>query len=145
MVSANLQAMSSWSHHAFMYPSCSVIQENFIFNSVNDLFSLECEKAIDTRIWGSPFSHSEHPIELGQEDRVMKRNTIGAMKPNLILQGTMSLAHGMKSCMRDRDVFLLPTILMSSFLHDQCALHHFLCSPSLRKSRDKISFKRGRL
>jgi hypothetical protein len=104
MGSANLQAMLSWSHHAFMYPSYLVIQENFIFHSANDRFSLEFEKALDTGIWESSFSQSEHPIELGQEDRVMKRNTSGAMKHNLILQGTMSLTHEMKSCIRDWEV-----------------------------------------
>jgi hypothetical protein len=39
----------------------------------------------------------------------------------------MSPTHKRKSCMKDQEVFW--TILISSFLHDQCALHHFLCFP----------------
>jgi hypothetical protein len=70
--------------------------------------------------------HSEYPIELCQEDQVMKHNTSSVMKHNPNLQGTM---------------FSLPMVLISLFLHDQCILHRFLCSPSIRKSWNEISFK----
>jgi hypothetical protein len=50
-----------------------------------------------------------------------------------------------RSCMGDWEVFLLPTVSISSFLHDQCILHRFLRSPSFHKSWDEILFKGGGL
>jgi hypothetical protein len=84
--------------------------------------------------------HSEHQIELDQEDGVMKRNTSRVMKYNPILQGAMSPTHRRKSCMRDWEVFLIPIIPISSFLRCQCIFHRFLC-PFLCKSRDEIFLK----
>jgi hypothetical protein len=72
--------------------------------------------------------HSEHSIELDQEG-VRKRNTSRVMKHNPILQGAMSPTQGRKSSMRDREVFLLPTVPISPILRDQCILHRFLCFP----------------
>jgi hypothetical protein len=46
--------------------------------------------------------HSEYPIELDEEDGVMKRNTSKVMEYNLILQGAMSPKHRGKSDMDDR-------------------------------------------
>jgi hypothetical protein len=45
--------------------------------------------------------HSEHLIELDQEDGVAKRNTSGVMKHNMIEQGSMSPTHERKSGMGD--------------------------------------------
>jgi hypothetical protein len=39
----------------FMYPSCSIIQENIIFDSTNDQSNLEFEKVLDIGIWENPF------------------------------------------------------------------------------------------
>jgi hypothetical protein len=84
-----------------MYPSCSIAQENTIFDSANDRSSLEFEKVLDIGIEKVLF-HSEHLLELlYQEDRVMKRNTSRVMKHNLILQGAMSPTHRRKSGMDD--------------------------------------------
>jgi hypothetical protein len=86
--------------------------------------------------------HTEHPIEsMDQADRVMEHNTRRVMKHNPILQGAISLMHRRKSCKGNREVFLLSTVPMSSFLRGQCIFHHFLCSPSSHKSQDDISFK----
>jgi hypothetical protein len=41
----------------------------------------------------------------------------------------MSLTHGRKSCMGVHEVFLLPIVLISSFLHGQCIIHYFLVLP----------------
>jgi hypothetical protein len=45
------------------------------------------------------------------------------------LQHAMSLTHGRKSCMGVHEVFLLPIVLISSFLHGQCIIHYFLVLP----------------
>jgi hypothetical protein len=75
--------------------------------------------------------HSEHPLKLlDQEDRVMKSDTSRVMKHNLILPGDMSPTHERKSCMGDWKVFFLPSLPISSFLHDRCILCRFLCSPA---------------
>jgi hypothetical protein len=66
---------------------------------------------------------------LNQEDRVMRRHTSRVMKRNQILQCAMSPMHRRKGDMGDQEVLLHLIILISSFLHDQCALHHFLCFP----------------
>jgi hypothetical protein len=66
---------------------------------------------------------------LNQEDRVIRRHTSRVTKRNQILQGAMSPTHRRKGGMGDREVLLHLTILRSSFLHDQCALHCFLCFP----------------
>jgi hypothetical protein len=63
--------------------------------------------------------NSEHPIELGQEDRGMKRNTSGEMKHNLILPGVVLPTHGRKSGMGDREVFLFSTIPLSFLICGQ--------------------------
>jgi hypothetical protein len=60
---------------------------------------------------------------LDQEDWVMKPKTSRVMKHNPTQQGAMSPMHDRKSCMKDWEVFLLRTISISSFPHDQCALH----------------------
>jgi hypothetical protein len=105
----------------FMYPSCSIIQENIIFDSANDRSSLEFEKVL---------FHSEHLLELmDHEDRVMKHDTSRVMKQNLILQGAMSPTHRRKSGMDDQEVLLLSTVSISFLLHGQCIFHHFLCLP----------------
>jgi hypothetical protein len=82
----------------------------------------------------NPFylEHSMKPIV--KEDR-------RRMQHDQILQGTLSLTHGRKSSMRNQDVFILPMVLISSFLNNQCILYHFLQSPSFHKSRDEIFFK----
>jgi hypothetical protein len=117
----------------FVYPSCSTIQENIIFDHTNDWFSfgssypnwgmssltLEFEKVF----------HSEHLIELDQEDWVMERNTSRVMKHNLILQEAMSPTHERKSCIGNRGIFLLSIVSISSFLHGQC-IYHRSCAPS---------------
>jgi hypothetical protein len=88
--------------------------------------------------------HFEHPLQLlDQEDWVMKCNTSIVKKHTLILQGAMSPTHGRKSYIGDQKVFLLLTILISSFHHDQYILHCFLCSPFFHIARDEISL-RGR-
>jgi hypothetical protein len=75
--------------------------------------------------------HSEHPLKLlDQEDRVMKSDTSRVMKHNSILPGGMSPTHERKICMGDWKVFFLPSLPISSFLHDRCILRHFLCSPA---------------
>jgi hypothetical protein len=88
--------------------------------------------------WGCPrhwnlrnfFFLSELPLELlNQEDWVIRRHTSRVMKRNHILQGAMSPTHRRKGGMGDQEVLLHLTILISSFLHDQCALHYFLCFP----------------
>jgi hypothetical protein len=93
----------------FMYPSRSIVQENIAFDRADDRFrwkflpwwrmsplTLEFDREFN--------SHSEPPIELDQEDQVMKHNTSRVMKYNLIPQGTMSPTHGRKSGMGDREV-----------------------------------------
>jgi hypothetical protein len=90
--------------------------------------------------------YSEHPIELmDQEDCVMEHNTRRVLKHSLILQGVMSPMHRKKSCMGNREVFLLSTYPISSSLHGQCIIHRFMYPPLLHKYRDEISFKRGGL
>jgi hypothetical protein len=85
-------------------------------------------------------SHSEHLIELDQQDRVMKHNKQShEAQPD----STMVLCHpthGRKSCMRDREVLPLATTPMSFLLRGQYSLHRFSC-PFLHKSQDEISFK----
>jgi hypothetical protein len=74
--------------------------------------------------------HSEHLLELlDQEDWVIKRDTSRVMKHNPILQGDMSPTHRRKSCMRGWEVFLLPPVPISSFLHGECIFHRFSCTP----------------
>jgi hypothetical protein len=52
--------------------------------------------------------HSEHQIELmDQEDRVIEDNIRRVMNHCPILQGSMSPTYGRKSCMENREVFLL--------------------------------------
>jgi hypothetical protein len=116
-----------------MYPSCSVIQEKVISNALMiDLvwkflprwvrlsLTLEFEKV---------FFLFDLPLELlNQENRVIRRHTSRAMKRNQILQGAMSPMHRRKGGMGEREVLHL-TVLISSFLHDQCALYRFLCFP----------------
>jgi hypothetical protein len=77
--------------------------------------------------------HSEYPIKLmGQEDRVMEHNTRRVMKHNLILQGAMSLMHGRKSCMGNREVsffqrsrYLRFSVINASFIVS-CSLSPFI-------------------
>jgi hypothetical protein len=110
---------------ALVYPSCSTNQENFIINSTNDCSSLEFEKVL---------FHSEHPLEsLDQEDRVMKHATTRVMKHNPILHGEMSPMHRRESYMRDREVFLLSTVLIPDILLLIRSMHHssFLVLPLL--------------
>jgi hypothetical protein len=84
--------------------------------------------------------HFEYPIELmDQEDRVMEHNTRRVMKHIRILQGAMSPMHRRKGCLRNWEVFILPTTSISSFIRSQCIVHHFLCP--LHKYRDEISYK----
>jgi hypothetical protein len=59
----------------------------------------------------------------------MKCNTSRVMKHNPIRQFAISPMHERKSFTKDQKVFLLRTIFISSFLHEQCALHRFLCFP----------------
>jgi hypothetical protein len=78
------------------------------------------------------FFLSELPLALlNQEDRVMRHHTSKVMKRNHILQGAMPPTHRRKGGMGDREVLLHLIILISFFLHDQWALHHFLCFPPL--------------
>jgi hypothetical protein len=128
----------------FMYPSCSIIQENIssliapMIDPVCNLrkyLTLEFEKVL---------LHSKHLLELlDQEHRVMKCNMSRVMKHNLILQGAMSHTHRRKNDMDDRKV-LLSTVLISFLLHGQSIFHYFLC-PLLHKSPDEIAFKGGGL
>jgi hypothetical protein len=39
----------------FVYPSCSIIQENIIFNSANDRSNLKFDIVLDIGTWESPF------------------------------------------------------------------------------------------
>jgi hypothetical protein len=64
--------------------------------------------------------HSKHPIELGQEDRVMKHNPI--------LQGDVLSTHGRKSGRGDREVFRFSTVPLSFLICGQCVFH-LLCPP----------------
>jgi hypothetical protein len=67
--------------------------------------------------------HFENLTKLmDQEDQVMEHNTRRVMKHHPILQGAMALMHGRKSCMGNREVFLLSTVPVSSFLHDLCVI-----------------------
>jgi hypothetical protein len=51
--------------------------------------------------------YPKRPMKLlGEEDRVIKRNTSGVMEHNSILQDAMSHAHGRKSRLGDREVLL---------------------------------------
>jgi hypothetical protein len=87
--------------------------------------------------------HPEHLIKLMyQEDRVMKRNTSRIMKRHSILQGETSTTHWRKSYMSNWEVLLFSIVLISSV---QYILHRFLCSSSLHKSCDVISFTEGGL
>jgi hypothetical protein len=89
-----------------VYPSCSTIQENIIFDHANDRFSLEVltPMGMSSLILElkKVLFHSEYPIELDEKDGVMKRNTSRVMEYNLLLQGSMSPMHRRKSDMDDR-------------------------------------------
>jgi hypothetical protein len=60
--------------------------------------------------------HSEYPIELDQEDPVMKRNTSRVVKHNSILQGAMSSMHGRKSGMDNYEDLLLSIVPIPDIL-----------------------------
>jgi hypothetical protein len=69
--------------------SCSIVQENIIFDRVDDQFRLEVLTPIGMLSSTLEFEevpfHSEHPLELlDQEDRVMKCATNRVVKHNLI-------------------------------------------------------------
>jgi hypothetical protein len=134
----------------FMYLSCSVIQENVIFDRVEDWFSLEVltpmgDVVLDIGIWESYFSFSS--IRSSRWIKKIKEwspKTSRAMKHNPILQGAMppmreKMLHGKLRS------FLLSMVSISSFLRDQCIIHHFLFSPSFCKCWNEISFKGGGL
>jgi hypothetical protein len=77
---------------------------------------------------------SELPLELlNQEDRVMKCATTRVRKHIPILHGEVSPTHRRESCMRDREVVLLPTIRISVILLAIRSMHcsSFLVLPLL--------------
>jgi hypothetical protein len=124
-------AMSSWSHCAFRYPSCSVIQENIIFHRTNNHFSLEVitqmgDVVLDFGTWECPFPFWASARVLDQEDWVMKHNTSRVMKHNSILQWCY-VAHSSKEKLHERlrSFSSFPIIPTTSFLHDQCVLHRY--------------------
>jgi hypothetical protein len=100
-------------HHGltrvFMYLSFLVIQENAIFDCVEDGFNLDVlpqwAMSSSKLKFEKVLFHSEYLIDLmDQKDRVMEHNTRRVMKHNLILQCAMSLMHRRKSCLRNREV-----------------------------------------
>jgi hypothetical protein len=128
----------------FVNPSYSAIQKEIIVDHANVQLSLEVltlmeDVVLNIGIWESSFPSRAFDQVMDQEDRVMKRNTSRIMKHHSILQGETSPMHRRKSCMSNREVLLLSTVPISSV---QYIIHRFLCSPSLRKSRDEISCKR---
>jgi hypothetical protein len=129
----------------FMYPSCSSIQENIIFDSANDRSSLEFEKVIDIGIWESPF-----PFRASDQVAGSRRSSNGAQnKKSHKAQSDSTrcyVAHAQKEKLHGKPrSFLLSMVSIYSFLHGQCIFHRSLCSPSFHKSQDKISFKWGGL
>jgi hypothetical protein len=131
----------------FVNPSYSAIQKVIIIDRANVRLSLEVltlmeDVVLNIGIWESSFPSWAFDQVMEQEDRVMKHNTSRIMKYHSILQGETSPMHRRKSCMSNWEVLLLSTVSISSV---QYILHRFLCSPSLRKSRDDISFKVGGL
>jgi hypothetical protein len=135
MVTVQFWAMSSWSHACLHVSVLFGYPREGHFWSRWGLIQFGCSY-LDER--GCPqhwnlrkfFFLSELMLELlNQENWVMRRHTSRAMKRNQILQGAMSPTHRRKGGMGDWEVILHLTILISSFLHDQCALYHFLCFP----------------
>jgi hypothetical protein len=120
-------------NRVLVYPSCPNVPEKIIFDAPMSIqlgSPYPMEDVALTLRYEKVYFFSKLSLELlDQEDWIMKCNTSRVMKHNSIQQGAMSPTHKRKSCMKDRKVFLLWTILISSFLHDQCALHRFLCFP----------------
>jgi hypothetical protein len=145
MVSIHFRTMMLWSHAWLRVPilfNLSKWLSPFIVPMIAAVWKFLPRWGISSLTLGHEniLFHYEHPIELGQEDRVMKRNTSRVMEHNSSLQGAMSPTNEWKSCLRDWEVFSLPTVIIYLFLHDQCIIHHFLCSPSFHKSQDEILF-----
>jgi hypothetical protein len=44
-----------------------------------------------------------------------------------VLTDGCNIDENLQQALGDREVFQLPTILISSFLHNKCVIHHFLC------------------
>jgi hypothetical protein len=124
----------------FVYPLCSIDPRECHLHSCQSSFrsrSLTPMEVVSINVeLEKVHLHPNHPMKLsGKEDWVMN-----AIWSELI---ACSIAHARKkSCMGDREVFLLPTVPISSFLHGQYIIHHFLWSLSFHKSRDEISFRR---
>jgi hypothetical protein len=135
MVSVHFQAILSWSH--------SCLQLSVLFGYPRECHLRPCQRSIPFGsfylnggcrpwLWNLRMFFPILSIQLeslDQEDWVMKPKTSRFMKHNPTQQGTMLPMQERKSCMKDQEVFLLQTILISSFPHDQCALHRFLCFP----------------
>jgi hypothetical protein len=74
--------------------------------------------------------YPEHPMKLsGEEDRVIKSKTSGVMEHSLTLQGATSHAHGMKSCLGDREVLLRSAVQYPLISTINASFIIFLCFP----------------
>jgi hypothetical protein len=135
MVSVHFWAMLSWSHSClhvsvlFRYPrECRLRPRQGSIPLGSSYLNGGCRPWLWNLRMFFPILSIRLEL-LDQEDWVMKPKTSRVKKHNPTRQGAMSPTHERKSCMKDREVFLLWTISISSFPHDQCALHRFLCFP----------------
>jgi hypothetical protein len=135
---------------AFMYRSCSIIQENVISDRADDQFSLEILTLMEDIILDIGI------LERERESYFLVRASARVARPRRSsdeAQHNQSheaqpdstryyAAHSRNEKLHKRPrSFLLQTILISSVPHDQSVVHRFLCSPALRKYWDEISFK----
>jgi hypothetical protein len=121
-----------------VYPSCSIIQENIIFNSANDRSSLEFEKVLDSGTWESHFPFRASARVAGPRISSNKVQTSRVMKHNPIPQGAMLLLHGRKKMHEKPKSFLLSMVPRSSFLHGKSTFHRFLCPSSFTNPRTRF-------
>jgi hypothetical protein len=127
MVSLHFKPCHHGLTRVFMYLSFSVIQENAIFDRVEDGFNLEVlprwAMSSSKLKFEKVLFHSEYPIELmEQEDRVMEHNTRSHETQS---DSTMCyVTHAQKEKLLEKPrSFLLSTVSRSSFLRDQCIIH----------------------